>query len=216
MNDPRRADTTSLNGPDAEPEDKLDELLGSSSRGNQEAAFTEGEIDGLGSISDTEIYEGELEAGANADLDTDPESLESLTATELREGETDNPDVAAEEGEAWVPPMDPPVVADATADDGMTIAAGFGSTANEEPFDSDHHSSALPADDEVSARVREALLADSRTSRLADRLDVETVASVVIVRGEVEDLEDGELIEEVASEVTGVTEVRDETSVPGL
>jgi osmotically-inducible protein OsmY len=39
---------------------------------------------------------------------------------------------------------------------------------------------------------------------------------VVRVRGVVEDLEDGDLIEEVASMVTGVTEVRDETEVPGL
>ena len=68
----------------------------------------------------------------------------------------------------------------------------------------------------MSARVREALLADSRTSRLADSLEVETAGGVVRVRGVVADLEDGDLIEEVASMVTGVTEVRDETEVPGL
>jgi osmotically-inducible protein OsmY len=96
------------------------------------------------------------------------------------------------------------------------MAAGFGSTASEEPFDADHHSSFLPADDEVSARVREALLADSRTSRLASSLDVEAAGGVITVRGTVADIEDGELIEEVASGVTGVSEVRDETDVPGL
>jgi hypothetical protein len=216
VTDPRSVDTVPLNGPDVEPEDKRAQLEGNSTRGNLEAAITEDEIDGLGSISDTEIYEGELEAGVNDDLDTNPESLESLTATELRDGETDDANVAAEEGEAWVPPIDPPVIADSTADDGMTIAAGFGSTASEEPFDADHHGSALPGDDEVTARVREALLADSRTSRLADQLRVETAGGIVRVRGEVTDIEDGDLVAEVASEVPGVTEVRDETVIPGL
>ncbi len=216
MTDPRSVDTVPLNAPDVEPEDKRAQLEGSSSRGNQEAAISEDEIDGLGSISDTEIYEGELAAGVNDDLDTDPESLESLTATELREGETDDADVAAEEGEVWVPPMDPPVVADSTSENGMTIAAGFGSTAEEEPFDADHHGSALLVDDEVTSRVREALLADSRTSRLADQLRVETAGGIARIRGEVTDIEDSDLIAAVVSEVSGVTEVRDETKIPGL
>ena len=167
MTDPRSADTTSLNPPDVDPDDKRAQLEGTPQRDNQDPTLVEAEVDDLGAISDTEVYEGELEAGVNPDLDTDAESLESLTATELRSGETSNPDVAAEEGEAWVPPIDPPVVADADAREGVTVAAGFGSTAMDEPFDADHHSELLPADDDVSTRVREALLADSRTSRLA-------------------------------------------------
>jgi hypothetical protein len=216
VTDPRSADTTPLNPPDVDPDDKRAQLEGTSQRDNQDPTLVEAEVDDLGSISDTEIYEGELEAGVNPDLDTDEESLDLLTATELRSGETSNPDVAAEEGEAWVHPVDPPVVADADAREGVTVAAGFGSTAMDEPFDADHHSELLPADDEVSSRVREALLADSRTSRLAGSLGIETAGGVVRVRGTVDDLEDGDLIEEVASMVTGVTEVRDETEVPGL
>ena len=216
MTDPRSADTTPLNPPDVDPDDKRAQLEGTAQRDNQDPTLVEAEVDDLGSISDTEVYEGELEAGVNPDLDTDDESLDLLTATELRSGETSNPDVAAEEGEAWVPPIDPPVVADADAPEGVTVAAGFGSTAMDEPFDADHHSELLPADDEVSSRVREALLADSRTSRLAGSLGIETAGGVVIVRGVVDDIDDGDLIEEVASLVTGVTEVRDETDVPGL
>lgn len=216
MTDPRRADTVPLNPPDVDPDDKRAELENAPDRDHQDPTIPEESVDDLGSISDTEIYEGELEAGVNPDLDTDEESLESLTATELRAGETNNPDVAAEEGEAWVPPVDPPVVADRDAPEGVTVAAGFGSTASDEPFDADHHSSFLPADDEVSARVREALLADARTSRLAGTLGIETAGGIVTVRGTVADIEDGELIEEVASEVSGVSEVRDETEVPGL
>ena len=216
MTDPRSADTVPLNPPDVDPDDKRTQLEGTPQRDNQDPTLVEAEVDDLGSISDTELYEGEREAGVNPDLDTDPESLESLTATELRSGETSNPDVAAEEGEAWVPPVDPPVVADRDAPDGFTVAAGFGTTAMDEPFDADHHTELLPGDDEMSTRVREALLADSRTSRLADSLEVEMAGGVVRIRGVVEDLEDGDLIEEVASMVTGVTEVRDETEVPGL
>ena len=145
MTDPRSADTTPLNPPDVDPDDKRAQLEGTAQRDNQDPTLVEAEVDDLGAISDTEIYEGELEAGVNPDLDTDPESLESLTATELRSGETSNPDVAAEEGEAWVPPVDPPVVANADAPDGVTVAAGFGSTAMDEPFDADHHSGLLPA-----------------------------------------------------------------------
>jgi len=216
VTDPRRADTTPLNPPDVDPDDKRAQLEGTPDRDNQDATIGEGDIDNLGRITDIEVYEGELEAGVNPDVDTDEESLDLLTSRELRAGETNNPDVAAEEGEAWVPPVDPPVVADRDAPEGVTVAAGFGSTAMDEPFDADHHSTFLPADDEVSARVREALLADSRTSRLAESLGIETAAGVVTVRGSVQDIEDGELIEEVASVVTGVTEVRDETDVPGL
>jgi len=216
VTDPRRADTTPLNPPDVDPDDKRAQLEGTPDRDNQDATIGEGDIDNLGRITDVEVYEGELEAGVNPDVDTDEESLDLLTSRELRAGETNNPDVAAEEGEAWVPPVDPPVVADRDAPEGVTVAAGFGSTAMDEPFDADHHSTFLPADDEVSARVREALLADSRTSRLAESLGIETAAGVVTVRGSVQDIEDGELIEEVASVVTGVTEVRDETDVPGL
>jgi hypothetical protein len=215
VTDSRRADTVPLNPPDVEPGGKLAQLEGTPDRDNQDPTIDEGEVDEAGGITDTEVYEGELEAtGGLGGADT--EALESLTAIELRAGETDNPDVAAEEGETWVPPVDPPVVADADSPDGLTVAAGFGSTAFDEPFDADHHGTLLPADDEVSARVREALLADSRTSRLAGSLRVESSGGIVTVRGVVDDLEDGELIEEVASLVSGVTEVREETEVPGL
>lgn len=214
MHDPRDVDTTPLAPPDVEPEEKGRQLEGEEPRLDQDAVVEPTEIDDLGSISDTEIYEGELEAGANPDVDTDDASLESLTARELRPLETDDPNVAAEEGETWVPPTDPPVVPDRDDPQGAQVAAGFGGTATEDPFDADHHGELLPADDEVSARVREALLADARTSRLADGLEVETAGGIVRVRGRVADVEDSDLVAEVASSVSGVVEVRDETSIP--
>jgi hypothetical protein len=216
VTDPRNADTTPLNPPDAEGGDQLRELLGEEAHEDQDGALDASEVETRGGMSHVEIYEGELEAAGALAATGDDASIQGLASLELREGETDNPDVAAEEGQTWIPPVDPPVVADADAEDGIRIAAGFGSTAMDEPFDLDHHDTALPADDEMSARVREALLADARTSRLADRVDIETVAGLVVVRGAVDDIEDGDLLAEVAMEVSGVTEVRDETEVPGL
>ena len=217
MHDPRNVDTTPLNPPDPEPEELLRQLAGDEPRIDQDGILDTSQIDTGGAISDTEIYEGELEAGVNDDLDTNDrgltESLELLEGRELRADETANPDVAAEEGETWVPPIDPPVIADASSAQGVTVAAGFGSTAFDEPFDEDHHGSSLTSDDEVTERVKEALLADSRTSRLADRLLVATVGGVVAIRGLIDDVDDSDLIEEVVSEVDGVSEVREETEL---
>ena len=55
------------------------------------AYLTTDEVDTLGELTDTEIYEGEP---------TEPreENLELLTESELRAGETADPNVAAEEG----------------------------------------------------------------------------------------------------------------------
>ena len=49
-----------------------------------------------------------------------------LNELELRSGETADAEVAAEEGLAWVPPIDPPVVADESDPEGVRVAAGFG------------------------------------------------------------------------------------------
>jgi BON domain-containing protein len=188
-------------------------LEGTPPLADQDAFVEPHEIEHPDEPTDTERYEGD---GVVAPQPLSAGIFDELTRLDDRPGETDDPNVAAEEGETWVPPIDPPVVADATSPDGMTVAAGFGSTALDEPFDADHHSSLLPVEDEVTARVREALLADARTSRLAGRVAVETDGGTVTVAGVVDDLEDGDLLAEVASAVTGVTEVVDRTEVEGL
>ena len=68
--------------------------------------------------------------------------LDSAHSRGLREGETANSDIAAEEGQTWVPPVDPPDVGD--SDDTADVAD----------------------DDEMSARVREALRADAATAAM--------------------------------------------------
>lgn len=166
------------------------------------AYLTTDELDTMGELTDTEIYEGELEAGVHE--------------TELRDGETTNPDVAAEEGLTWVPPIHPPVVADAGSVEGARIAAGFGTDAFDDPYDADHHGRLVPLDDEFSERIREALLADSASSRYADSLIIGTRGGKVVVRGVVDDIDDTDNVAAVIGNVTGVTEVVDELEVTGI
>lgn len=182
------------------------------------AYLTTDEVDTLGELTDTEMYEGELEAGVHDDLPTEPldENLEFLTETELRDGETSDPNVAAEEGLTWVPPIDPPVVADAEDPEGVRVAAGFGLDARDEPYDGDHDSELLTAEDEFEARIREASLADSATSRYADSLILGNRGSTVVVRGVVDDIDDTDDIAAVISNVAGVDEVIDELEVAGV
>jgi BON domain len=170
---------------------------------------TADELDDRGTMTDTAIYEGELTARTpNSDaVEGDEQRLESLAADEARAGETENPDEAAEEGLTWIPPSDPPIRPEVGDDGGAVMAAGFGMTAAEEPFDADHHSELLPDDDERTARVEEALRADGRTTALADAIDVDSEGGRVVLRGVVEDLEDEDAAVAVAEEVEGVTEV---------
>jgi hypothetical protein len=182
------------------------------------AYLTTDEVDTLGELTDTEIYEGELEAGVSDDLPGQPlaDNLEMLTESELREGETADPNVAAEEGMTWVAPIDPPVVPDLDNPEGIQVAAGFGTEANEEPFDADHHTELLTAEDEFEARIREALRANSATSRYAEDIVIGTRGGTVVVRGIVDDIDDTDNVAEVVSEVTGVVEVVDELEVAGV
>ena len=145
---------TPLNPPEVPIEDKPRELLGKQPQDQQTAYFDRSEVDDLGQLTSTDVYEGELEAGVNDDLPNDPENIEMLTELELRAEETDDPMEAVEEGFTYVPPIDPPIVPGA-GQENAEIASGLGVSSLDEPYDEDHHDSFLDAEDEVSARVRE-------------------------------------------------------------
>lgn len=168
-------------------------------------------VDSEDGLTGQERYEGYLEAG----VDPSGDSLDGLATDELRAGETIDPLIAAEEGLAWIPPTDPVVVPD-DSPEGLRVAAGFGSTALDEPYDADHHSELLPAEDEVTDRIREALRADASTSGYADSLRIDTEGGVVEVRGLVDDILDSDNIVAVVSEVSGVVQVRDDIRVRGV
>ncbi len=212
--DPAASDPA-LNGPDVPLEEKVAELAGDSGRDNQTVFIDEDQIELVGDEEadlDVPVYEGELEAeGARFGA----EHLEALTDQELRDGETDDPSVAAEEGLTYIPPTDPPIV---PSDDlqGAEIAAGFGSTSQADPYAASHHDEALYAEDEVSARVRDALRADAQTADFAERLSIDTEGGRVILRGTVDSIDDTDAAAAVAEEVEGVTEVIDRLRVRGL
>ncbi|HSK35789.1 MAG TPA: hypothetical protein VLA80_03545 [Actinomycetota bacterium] len=156
-------------------------------------------------ISDTEVYQGDLEA-LGGQVDGDDEASDPLTDLGLRDDETDDPNVAAEEGIPWVPPIDPPVTG--TDEEGEPIvAAGFSVDATAEPYDADHHDETLDDEDEVVARVREALQADARTSGVADQLEIRHAGRRVLLGGVVDDIDDEDEVVDVVEQVVDVDEV---------
>jgi hypothetical protein len=203
--------------PEALPAEDVAQLAGIRDPVDQTAVASSEEVDRLGTMTDTRVLEGDLEArppDSDQPDEPDAENIEMLTETEFRDGETDDPEEAAEEGLTYVPPVDPPVV---PGEGGMPdVAAGFGTTADDEPFDADHHDSLLYNEDERTERIREALLSHAATSGLVDRLSIETVGSRVVVAGTVDDLSDEDEVVEVISEVDGVTDVISRIEIESL
>jgi hypothetical protein len=163
-------------------------------------------------LTSHELYLGYGETGE--DPSGDDEVGLPTSADRLRAGETNDPYVAEEEGLAYIPPTDPPVIPG--GDDAPVVASGSATTSMDEPFDEEHHQGQVPLEDEMTDRVREALRADASTSTLADRITIDTDGGVVTLRGVVEDLDDSDALVEVASRVDDVSEVRDLTRVEGL
>ena len=187
-------------------------------RGRRGGAFDDDFVDTAEQITDTRVYQGDLEARPPDVMQPDApeeERLQFLEETELREGETDDPNEAAEEGLAYIPPVDPPVVG-AEPDGDPRIAAGFGTGAEDDPFDADHRAGELSFEDELTARIREALLAHAATSAYADTLGLDTEAGIVRVTGRVADLTDEDQVLEVISEVHGVRDVDSRLEIEDL
>ena len=182
--------------------------------GDQDAVVDPDEIEGRRVPTKTEF--DELVSDVRPDIDPDGvESLEGLAGEGLRDDETDDPEVAAEEGIPWVPPIDPPVVATPWSGDPV-VAAGTGVSALDESYDEDNPGVLLSEEGDINERIREALRADSATSRLADTLVIGVVGSTAIIRGVVDDIDDSDNIVAVVERVPGIEDVRDETIFPGL
>lgn len=164
-------------------------------------------------ISDTEVYQGELAAeGAAADRETIQDPLLTL---ELRPDETADPNVAAEEGVPYVPPVDP-VVSGTQEDGDPIVASGFASSALEVPYDEDHHGSWELDEGEVAARIRDALRADAETTGLADEIAIAVIGDRAVLTGRVEDLEDADAVVAVAERASGIGEVVDRLEVASV
>lgn len=220
MNDPR-------NRPDDRPSpasqpsvDDVRELLGEEEPDEQDGAITIDEVETARVPTMTELDEGAstIPDRRYASEDENSDALSSLDAaadSELRDGETDDPLVAIEEGQTWVPPSDPPTV---PSDDpqGIDVAAGTGVEGVGERYDDDHRSGGDLDEGELNARIREAIRNDAATSVLADRLEIAVVGSTAILRGVVDDIGDGDALAAVIEQVDGIDEVRDETDMASL
>jgi hypothetical protein len=204
----RRPPTQNAPDTDLPPED-VQALLGEEPPAEQDAVIDPDEFAEVPETTDTERYLGEPDRPRDRTF----VSVDDLAG--VRDGETDDPYVASDEGLAYVPPMDP-VVRASDDPEGVEIASGPGESALDDPYDDSHRSGDLSAEGDLTARIREALEADAATSELADRIAIAVVGRVAVLRGTVDGIDDGDTLVEVASRVGGIDEVRDETEVAGL
>ncbi len=191
----------------------LEQLAGVNTDGT--AYFDAEDVESLEGITMTDVYEGDTDVNQER-VEGEAERFDLLVERELREGETDDVMEAVEEGYTYVPPIDPPITINADDPESIEVATGTDLSAREPNFPESGLDTAHMNDDDMTALVRRALRDDSSTSFLADHLHIATVNGTVIVRGQVDDLDDSDNIVAVISDVPGVEEVRDETVVRGL
>src|SRR3954451_12733906 len=160
---------------------------------DQDALLDPDQIEGRRQPTMTEIDDGATVMDPSL-LEGPVGSLDGLAVDELRDGETDDPGVAAQEGLTYVPPSDPVVRVDEEAVDGIQIASGPAVDALDEPYDQDHRATELSAEGDLNTLIRDALEADAATSGLADRLVIATVGARVVVRGIVDDVDDADSV----------------------
>jgi len=215
MSEPPRDRPRRLDPDDVAQAEEIQRLQGEEMPIDQDAFLEPSEFESRRTPTLTEVDRGEASPEGDV-VSGDVASLDGLALDDLREGETDDPDVATEEGLTYVPPSDPPFHVDADDPDGIEVAAGpAASSALDEPYDPDHVSDALPDELELTARIREALRADAATTGYADRLVIGTRGSTAVVRGVVDDIEDGDTIAAVIERVDGIDEVVDQTELAG-
>lgn len=181
---------------------------------DQDSVLDPDEIEGRRTLTQTELDRLDPDPGPDRD-DDGLDGFGGLAEDGLRDGETDDPEVAAQEGMPWVPPIDPPVLGLSGSDDPV-IVAGTGRSALDESYDEEPAGALLSEEGDINERIREALRADSATSRLADLLFIGVAGSTAVIRGTVDDIDDGDAIVAVVERVPGIRDVRDETVFPGL
>jgi hypothetical protein len=196
MSEPRPETPTPPDPDDVADIEEIANLQGEAMSIDQDAVLEPDEIEQRREPTQTEFDRGELAPDPGAD-EGDVESLDGLALDDLREGETDDPDVATEEGLAYVAPSDPPFRVDAEDPEGIEVAGAMDDS----------------VELDLTARIRDALEADAATTDLADRLVIGTRGSTVVVRGIVDDIDDGDNIASVIEQVDGVDEVIDETEL---
>jgi hypothetical protein len=191
----------------------LEQLAGTNSDGT--AYFDAEDVEQLAGITMTDVYQGDTDVNHER-VEGDAERFDLLVERELRAGETDDVMEAVEEGLTYVPPIDPPITFDHDDPESIEVATGTDISARDQSFAESGLDTAHMGEDDMRALVRRSLRDDSATSHLADRLDIAVINGTVIIRGEVDDIDDTDNIVAVVSDIPGVEEVRDQTVVRGL
>lgn len=188
-------------------EEQLREMAGYRSDDDRGlGAISEHEIERAGNHNLTDIYQGDNDE--RRDLADPTESLDDLTGVNLRDGETDDAMEAIEEGLSYVPPIDPPLMADHDSPDEVAVVGGFALAADEEGNEGVAS---------LAKRVHVRLLHDSATALIARRVRVrETEPGLILLSGTIDDLTDEELLIGVAEQVEGVEEVESRLRVAGI
>lgn len=121
-------------------------------------------------------------------------------------------DLPDEDETTFFAPTDP--VIRTNAEGNIDVENGFAPTASDELQVDRSAEDNIPGDEALADAVRLALEEDAATTDL--NLHIHVNQGVVFIRGKVADLEDSENAEAVASEVPGVRDVVDETTVENI
>ncbi len=124
---------------------------------------------------------------------------------------TTDPYEAIDSGQVYYPPEDPPILPSPHLRD-AEVAGGFAASADDVPYDAEETPERFDySDTNIEDNVRRALRLHSATSDLD--IQVQVVDGVATLRGRVPTLGDALRAEDIASEVEGVEEVREQLTV---
>lgn len=127
------------------------------------------------------------------------------------DGATTDPYEAIDSGQVYYPPEDPPTLPSQQLRD-ADVAGGFAASADDVPYNVEDVPERFDTSDgEIAQNVLRALRLHSATTDLAIRVQV--VDGVATLRGRVPTLGDAIRAEDIASEVDGVDEVREQLTV---
>ncbi|MEJ7749441.1 MAG: hypothetical protein WKF56_09065 [Candidatus Limnocylindrales bacterium] len=212
MTDPRRMPDDRPNTEGLPLLEGIQALQGEEMPEDQDAFLTPDQMESRRTPTRTELDQGDSLPDA-VEASDESAHLDGLSMDGLRDGETDDYGVAAQEGYTYVPPSDPPIVPSQDDPQGAEIAAGMGSSALDDPYDEDHRTTEDLIGGDLNERIHDALRADAATSVLNARLVIATRGSTAIVRGVVDDIDDADNVVAVIERVEGIEEVLDETEL---
>lgn len=130
---------------------------------------------------------------------------------ELGDEATTDPYEAIDGGQVYYPPEDPPILPSPRLRD-ADVANGFATSADDAPYDPYEEPTEWELGDlEIAEHVHEALRLHSATSDF--NITVQVVDGIATLRGHVSTLQDAGLAEDIASEVEGVQEVREQLTI---